>query len=622
MVVSRATICALVAIAAACSREVNHSPSGSQSGPDAVAADSSRPARQPTIPVRAETDDEQVIREAIIAGYPDTPLAPADVDRLLGAAAASRSAAVRRAWIFAAARRTPTGLLGRVVGETVPADADTLARALSGRDRSAGPAVFPPVLVPATDEPWTTARATVAQRFQLAVNPPPAATSMLFRPSHAEQLAGARLVGSPTVPVPDASALDLAPAFAIPSLVRSLSSRNEATSAMWAALLTRTSLAVRRAPRIWASAWRAVRDVAATRPELARAVAEAVATASLAEGLPDRTASSFRCENAVAADRAGGRPDATLRCAAPGFEWIALAAQAEVLGSAATLPDRRVADLTELLRQSGGHPQVAEAVAEAAVRLPPLAARPLLRRLAAERDAGVLAAVLDALTLHVQHARTLPPGVRDELVRAPFQLPLGPSLEARVHATQLAAALQLPDPSVGSSRASIRALSLAHQPDAGVAMLPFVPSSAPPVELEVETDAGPFVMVLEPRAGPRAVAAIADAARAARYDGLTFHRVVPGFVVQGGDPRGDGFGGTDEPVPTELNLQPFDRGAIGVPLAGLDTGGIQFFVVLADAPHLDGRYPRIGHVTEGMDVVDGLMIGDAIRHVRIRNPRD
>ena len=91
--------------------------------------------------------------------------------------------------------------------------------------------------------------------------------------------------------------------------------------------------------------------------------------------------------------------------------------------------------------------------------------------------------------------------------------------------------------------------------------------------------------------------------------------MVPAFVAQGGDPRGDGYGGTDQITVTQVGAAPFQRGAVGIALAGPDTGGMQFFVMLADAPHLDGRYPYIGRVVEGMSVADRWMIGDTLQRV-------
>ena len=88
--------------------------------------------------------------------------------------------------------------------------------------------------------------------------------------------------------------------------------------------------------------------------------------------------------------------------------------------------------------------------------------------------------------------------------------------------------------------------------------------------------------------------------------------MVPGFVAQGGDPRADGYGGIAHIVPTEISGARFERGAVGIALAGLDTGGTQFFITLADTPHLDARYPYLGRVVAGMNIADRLMAGDEI----------
>jgi cyclophilin family peptidyl-prolyl cis-trans isomerase/HEAT repeat protein len=99
------------------------------------------------------------------------------------------------------------------------------------------------------------------------------------------------------------------------------------------------------------------------------------------------------------------------------------------------------------------------------------------------------------------------------------------------------------------------------------------------------------------------------------FDGLTFHRVVPDFVVQGGDPRGDGSGGPGYTVRDEINRLRYRRGAVGMALAGPDTGGSQFFVALSPQPHLDGGYTVFGEVTDGMEVVDQLQADDRIEKV-------
>jgi cyclophilin family peptidyl-prolyl cis-trans isomerase len=110
---------------------------------------------------------------------------------------------------------------------------------------------------------------------------------------------------------------------------------------------------------------------------------------------------------------------------------------------------------------------------------------------------------------------------------------------------------------------------------------------------------------------------IRSATEAGTFGRTTFHRVVPGFVAQGGDPRGDGYGGTSRIVSTEVSGARFERGAVGIALAGPDTGGTQFFITLTDSPHLDARYPYIGRVISGMNVADRLMTGDEIISARI-----
>ena len=111
---------------------------------------------------------------------------------------------------------------------------------------------------------------------------------------------------------------------------------------------------------------------------------------------------------------------------------------------------------------------------------------------------------------------------------------------------------------------------------------------------------------------------ISELARTGYFNGLTFHRVVPSFVAQGGCPRGDGWGGPSMALRCEINRLPYDRGAVGMALSGKDTGGSQFFVTLEPQPHLDGGYTVFGHVTAAsMPVVDRLRRFDVIRHADV-----
>jgi cyclophilin family peptidyl-prolyl cis-trans isomerase/HEAT repeat protein len=116
---------------------------------------------------------------------------------------------------------------------------------------------------------------------------------------------------------------------------------------------------------------------------------------------------------------------------------------------------------------------------------------------------------------------------------------------------------------------------------------------------------------------PLTVASFMDLARRGFYDGLTFHRVVPGFVIQGGDPRGDGNGGPGYTLRCEIGERPYGRGTVGMALSGKDTGGSQFFITHTPTPHLDGGYTVFGWVADGMDVVDRIRPGDTIDRVEI-----
>lgn len=106
-------------------------------------------------------------------------------------------------------------------------------------------------------------------------------------------------------------------------------------------------------------------------------------------------------------------------------------------------------------------------------------------------------------------------------------------------------------------------------------------------------------------------------ARKGFFNGLQIHRVVPNFVVQDGDPRGDGEGGPGYTIRDELNERPFLRGTVGMALSWKDTAGSQFFIAHSPQPHLDARYTAFGKVVNGMDVVDRLQQGDTIQRVRV-----
>jgi cyclophilin family peptidyl-prolyl cis-trans isomerase len=146
---------------------------------------------------------------------------------------------------------------------------------------------------------------------------------------------------------------------------------------------------------------------------------------------------------------------------------------------------------------------------------------------------------------------------------------------------------------------------------------PLQAMSAGEFALEFKTEERTLRLTLSGSESPFATERLVQLARAGFYNGLKVHRVVPGFVVQIGDPDGDGFGGPDlPPLRDQVTLEPFDVGSVGIALAGRDTGLSQFFVTLRRAPHLDGEYSLIGHAEPGWS---DLVAGDLIREVTVRD---
>jgi cyclophilin family peptidyl-prolyl cis-trans isomerase len=136
--------------------------------------------------------------------------------------------------------------------------------------------------------------------------------------------------------------------------------------------------------------------------------------------------------------------------------------------------------------------------------------------------------------------------------------------------------------------------------------------------LVVQTEYGDVMITLYAADAPVTVDALLQLADRHYYDGGNWHRVVPNFVVQDGDPRGDGWGGPDFSLRDENSRRRYGRGTVGMALSGPDTGGSQFFITHSAQPHLDGTYPVVGQVDQGMDVVDRITIGDRIRTIRRR----
>ncbi|CAN5616092.1 hypothetical protein BH10ACI3_BH10ACI3_12940 [soil metagenome] len=138
------------------------------------------------------------------------------------------------------------------------------------------------------------------------------------------------------------------------------------------------------------------------------------------------------------------------------------------------------------------------------------------------------------------------------------------------------------------------------------------------VKAVLTTEKGTFTIEFYPEDAPLTVDNFVKLARSGYFNGLEVHRVVPNFVMQDGDPRGDGNGGPGWSIRCEVNMRDYDRGAVGMALSGKDTGGSQWFVTHSPQPHLDGGYTVFGHVNEtDMKVVDNIVRGDKIISVKI-----
>ena len=133
----------------------------------------------------------------------------------------------------------------------------------------------------------------------------------------------------------------------------------------------------------------------------------------------------------------------------------------------------------------------------------------------------------------------------------------------------------------------------------------------------IETDRGTIELELAVLDAPMTVVSFMDLARRGFFNGVAIHRVVPDFVVQDGDPRGDGEGGPGYTIRDEINQRPYLRGTVGMALDWPDTGGSQFFITHSPQPHLDTGYTVFAHVVNGMDVVDRIEPYEVIRRIRI-----
>lgn len=144
-------------------------------------------------------------------------------------------------------------------------------------------------------------------------------------------------------------------------------------------------------------------------------------------------------------------------------------------------------------------------------------------------------------------------------------------------------------------------------------------AEAATVNARISTDKGDIVFGFAPREAPQHCAAFIKLARAGFYDGLAFHRVEPGFVIQGGDPKGDGTGGPGYHLDAEFSALPHVTGTVAMARSSNpNSAGSQFYICLGAAPFLNRQYTVFGQVVSGQEVVDAIQVGDKMNAVTIQ----
>jgi peptidylprolyl isomerase len=159
-------------------------------------------------------------------------------------------------------------------------------------------------------------------------------------------------------------------------------------------------------------------------------------------------------------------------------------------------------------------------------------------------------------------------------------------------------------------------------------ILPFTASAAAPKPvldaentLYLDLPDGRVVIQMRPDIAPKHVARIKELVRQGFYDGLTFHRVIPGFMAQTGDPSGDGTGGSGKHLKAEFSKAPHVRGTVSMARASdPDSGDSQFFICFNTVPNLDGQYTVWGQVISGMEFVDKIKAGSTFNNGAVTNP--
>lgn len=229
----------------------------------------------------------------------------------------------------------------------------------------------------------------------------------------------------------------------------------------------------------------------------------------------------------------------------------------------------------------------------------------LLAALGEMGETDVVEAQLAALGALEARARAAP-DEREAVVAALRLLAEGADFVLRGRAGESLVALGEAAPTVGSV-ASTRRLAVYRD---------LVRRAWPRRSVRLTTPRGDIDLLLECRQAPLTCLNFLQLVGVGFYDGLALHRVLPDFVIQGGDPRGDGYGGPGYMIRDEINRLRYARGRVGMALAGPNTGGSQFFITLSPQPHLDGGYTIFGRVVAGEEVLDRIVQGDSIATAR------
>ena len=322
---------------------------------------------------------------------------------------------------------------------------------------------------------------------------------------------------------------------------------------------------------------------------------------------------------------------ATLAGLEPDPDWTVRVAEATALGSLP--PDRSLPRLSILMADQDPR-VVPAAIAALAIARPAGVDKMLLAALGADdfvvraaaasalatvKAVSAVPALLDAYrdaagdSTYVARAailtavNTIEPATGRQLLQQ--------ALSDRDWALRVRAATLLKEQGVADVDTAIRPATAGRPVDDPAWQAIVVPTFSP--HAFIDTDKGTIEIELAVLDAPLTVNNFITLARQGFFTGVAIHRVVPDFVVQDGDPRGDGEGGPGYTIRDELNKRPYLRGTVGMALDWEDTGGSQFFITHSPQPHLDARYTVFGHVVSGMEVVDRIGQWDVVRGVRI-----